>query len=436
VSSPESPKGKSRKGSPADRGKLVRFPRRAPPPPPQTHPDLWSTLRRLGPGVVTGAADLDPSAVVTATVAGAAFKLSLVWVVLLCVPFLLTIFSVASRVGTETRQGLLDLVRDHYGRGWAAAGAALTIVTNLVVIIADLMAVSDGFSIVLRQPRMYFVAGVAFSVWYILIFHDYKKITRALVLVSLPLYLYIAAALIAMPPAWQLIGQILTPRVRPSLGYVEAIVALLGSFLTPYILLWQVSSRTDPEHEPHAGDAHAATLVSMLLAFSVIVASASVLHLPHPADMTTREAAEALRPAVGSVGAIMFAIGIIGSGLVALPVLVSSMCYDVAQAVGWKYGLSENPWEAKGFYALISGSMFVAGAGAFLKINPVRALYWSMILAGMCLIPTLIFLIMVGNDRRIMRTVNSRWENFWIGAAAGGLIAAGATYLIWSIAAS
>jgi len=438
VSSPESPKGskgKSRKGTAADRGKVVRFPAPAPPPPPAEPTGLWTTVRRLGPGVVTGAADLDPSAVITATVVGATFKLSLVWVVLLCIPFLLTIFSVASRIGTETRQGLLDLVRDHYGRSWATAGAVVTIITNLVVIVADLMAVSDGFSIVLRQPRTYFVAGVAFSIWYILIFRDYKKITRALVVVSLPLYLYVVAALMSMPPVWQVLTQVFIPRAHPNAEYVESIVALLGSFLTPYILLWQVSSRTDPEHEPHTGDAHAATMVAILLAFSTMVASASVLHLAHPADMTTRQAAEALSPVVGSIGTILFAIGIIGSGLVALPVLVASMCYDLAQAVGWKYGLSENPWEAKGFYALISGSMFVAGAFAFLNINPVRALYWSMILAGICLIPTLVFLILIGNDRRVMRTVNTRAENFWIGAAAGGLVAAGLAYVYWKLIA-
>lgn len=438
MSSPESPKGskgKSRKGTAADRGKVVRFPAPAPPPPPAEPTGLWTTVRRLGPGVVTGAADLDPSAVITATVVGATFKLSLVWVVLLCIPFLLTIFSVASRIGTETRQGLLDLVRDHYGRSWATAGAVVTIITNLVVIVADLMAVSDGFSIVLRQPRTYFVAGVAFSIWYILIFRDYKKITRALVVVSLPLYLYVVAALMSMPPVWQVLTQVFIPRAHPNAEYVESIVALLGSFLTPYILLWQVSSRTDPEHEPHTGDAHAATMVAILLAFSTMVASASVLHLAHPADMTTRQAAEALSPVVGSIGTILFAIGIIGSGLVALPVLVASMCYDLAQAVGWKYGLSENPWEAKGFYALISGSMFVAGAFAFLNINPVRALYWSMILAGICLIPTLVFLILIGNDRRVMRTVNTRAENFWIGAAAGGLVAAGLAYVYWKLIA-
>ena len=218
--------GPFRKGSAADRGRLMRFPAlRA------ARPGFWRGLRQLGPGVVTGAADLDPSAVVTATVAGAAFQYSVVWVVLLCVPFLLTIFAVASRIGLESGQGLLAIVRGHYGKVWAWLGAGFTIVTNLVVIIADLMAVSESFSILLRQPRHFFVAVTAFSVWYVLIFHDYRKITRALVLVSLPLYLYLVAAFIAMPGPRQLLTSIVLPRVHLTADYVEVVVALFGSFL-------------------------------------------------------------------------------------------------------------------------------------------------------------------------------------------------------------
>ena len=424
---------KFRKGTPADRGKVLRFaPRSA--SPPQTDASVWRQLLALGPGVVTGAADLDPSAIITATVVGAAFGHSLLWVVLLCIPFLLTIFSVTARIGLETRKGLLDLVREKYGRNWALAGASLTIITNLAVIIADLMSVSDALGIILRQDREFFVAVVAFSVWYMLIFHDYRRITRFLVLLSLPLLTYVAVAvLVSRHDIGGLISGILVPHARLTSDYVAGLVALFGSLLTPYILLWQVSSRSDPGHQPHKGDAHAATLVSIVLAVSVIIAAAAVLHFPNPVDMTTRQAAEALRPAAGDWGVILFCIGIIGAGLVALPVLVASMCYDLAQAVGWNYGLSENPWEARSFYLLISISMLIAGVANYLPINPVKALYWSMILAGIMTLPTLIFILLISNDRRIMHTVNTRSQNFWIGAAAGAVVAAGFAFAVWKL---
>jgi Mn2+/Fe2+ NRAMP family transporter len=189
-------------------------------------------------------------------------------------------------------------------------------------------------------------------------------------------------------------------------------------------VLWQTSSRTDPGHEPHSADAYAATLVSAMLAISVMVAASSVLHLGKPMDMTTRQAAEALRPVVGDLGPILFSVGIIGSGLVAIPVLIASTCYSVAQAMGWPYGLSENPWEAKRFYVLISAAVVVAALGNFIHINPVKALYWSMLLAGVLTVPIFLFILIIANDRRIMRTTNTRLQNFWVGAATGGAAAA------------
>jgi Mn2+/Fe2+ NRAMP family transporter len=417
----------------ADRGgRVLRFPRtRAASAAEGTGGRLtvWRTIWRLGPGIVTGASDMDPSAVVTATVIGAAFKYSLLWVVVLCIPFLLTLFAVTARIGVETGEGVLDLMRGSYGRRLALVGAGLTILTNAAVVIADLMAVSDVFSVLTGLSRSFFVAVIAFSIWYILVFHDYRKITRVLVLLSLPLYMYVAAAVLTAPSLRVLLWNTFAPHFGSSAHVVEGIVALFGSLLTPYIVLWQTSSRTDPKHEPEKADSHAATLVVFVLSYSIMIAAASVLHLNQPIDMTTRQAAEALRPAVGDWGVVIFALGIIGSGLVALPVLVASMCYDLAQAIGWKYGLSENPWEAKGFYLLISGTMIIAATANFTPINPVKALYWSMILAGILTVPIFWFVLVVSNDRRIMRTTNTAWENFWIGAAAGGTGAATLVYL-------
>ncbi|MBV9073248.1 MAG: divalent metal cation transporter [Acidobacteria bacterium] len=429
VNFPKFPETRNRKGSPADRGRVVKFPEAA----AQARPKPSWSLSRVGPGIVTGAANLDPSAVVTATIAGAAFAHSLFWVVVLVVPFLLAIFSVTSRIGVQTGQGLLDLVRENYGRKFALAGAVFTIATNLAVVIADIMAVSDAFSILTGLSRMFFIAATAFFVWYILVFQDYQKITRALVLLSLPLYLYVAAAVLTSPNVGGLLHDIFIPKMQATSEYAENIVALFGSFLTPYIIIWQTSSRSDPEHEHHQADSILSTAVTFVLACSIMLAASAVLHFSNAPDMTTRQAAEALRPAVGDWGPTVFAIGIIGSGMVALPVLVASMCFDLAQAVGWKSGLSEKPWEAKRFYVLISAAVFVAAGANYMRINPVTALYWSMILAGVLLIPTLIFILVISNDRRIMRTVNSRWQNFWLGAAAGGAAAAGLIYMRYKV---
>lgn len=431
MSSPRFPRRPgSRKGDAADRGRIVAFP--AAEATTAASQRSWS-LWRLGPGVVTGAANLDPSAVVTATIAGAAFAHSLLWVVILIIPFLLAIFSVTGRIGAETGQGLLDIVRGHYGRKLAITGAVFTIISNLTVVIADIMAVSDAMSIITGLSRMFFVAATAFFIWYILVFQDYRKITQALVVFSLPLYLYVAAAIFTKPHLGQLVLDTFLPRMQANADYAQNIVGLFGSFLTPYIIIWQTSSRGDPGHQRHDADSFISTFVTFILASSIIVAASAVLHLNQASDMTTRQAAEALRPAVGDWGPIVFAIGIIGSGMVALPVLTASMCFDLAQAIGWKSGLSEKPWEAKRFYMLISAAVFVAAGANYARINPVSALYFSMILAGVLLIPTLIFILIISNDRRIMKTVNTRWQNFWLGAATGGTAAAGLIYLRYKL---
>ncbi|HJT54487.1 MAG TPA: divalent metal cation transporter [Candidatus Angelobacter sp.] len=396
------------------------------------HPE--GPFRQIIPGMVTGASDVDPALVLTATVAGATYQYSLLWSVLLCIPFLLAVFAVSARIGYETRKGLVDLLRGTYGRKVAIACALVVVVINMAMIVADLMAVTDAFSIVMQLPRMFFIAAVAFLVWYVLIFRDYRKITHALVLLSLPLFIYVAAAILAHPDWKQVISNSVFPHIPHGVGYPQTVVAIFGALLTPYVLVWQTSSRRE---EALAGisssggaEHQAGTVVTTVLCYSIMVAAGTVLRIPPGSDLTTRMAASALTPAVGVLGTSLFALGIIGAGMVALPVLVASMCYSVAEAMGWPSGLNETPWEAVRFYVMISGAMFVATALNFFKINPVSALYWSQVLAGGLTVPILVFILIVSNDRRVMRTTNSWWQNFWIGGSIGAVVTA-ALILFW-----
>lgn len=391
-------------------------------------------FRQIIAGMVTGASDVDPALVLTATVAGAIYQYSLLWSVLLCIPFLLAVFAVSARIGYETRQGLVDLLRGHYGRKVAIGCAGVVVVINMAMIVADLMAVTDAFSIVMQLPRMFFIAVVVFFVWYVLIFRDYRKITQALVLLSLPLFIYVAAAFLAHPHWSLVITHSLFPRIPHGVGYPETVVAIFGSLLTPYVLVWQTSSRREEAlagaSSPGGAEHRAGTIVTTVLCYSIMVTAGTVLRIPAGSDLTTRMAASALTPAVGVLGTTLFALGIIGAGMVALPVLVASMCYSVAEAMGWPSGLNETPWEAVRFYVMISGAMFVAAALNFFKVNPVSVLYGSQVLAGGLTVPILVFILMVSNDRRVMQTTNSWWQNFWIGASIGAVVTA-ALILFW-----
>jgi len=434
-----------RPGSSEDRGKVLRWPRSPAAGAAAAGPNrrLQNFLRRVASGFAAGATDLDPSLVLTATVAAAAYGYALLWVVVLCVPFLLSVFAVSARIGQETRQGLVDLLRSHYGRAAAIGCAGVVIIINMAMIVADLMAVTAGLGILLEQRRILFIAGAAFSVWFILIFHNYNKVTRVLVWLSLPLFAYLASALLAAPPLKQILVHTFVPHVARDPGYAMTIVALFGSLLTPYVLIWQTSSRREQTAvtvmESHSAAHRAGTFVTTLISYSVIVAAASALNpgsVPLGAKLASnisfRQAAMALDP-LGQLGPVLFALGIIGAGLVALPVLVASMCYATADAMGWKSGLTENPWEAKRFYVLISAVIFLAATANFFPINPVKAIYGSQVLAGILSAPILVFILLLSNDRRVMRTTNTASQNFWAGAASGALAAAGLLLLWWKL---
>jgi Mn2+/Fe2+ NRAMP family transporter len=390
---------------------------------------LKSRAAKALPGIIAGAADLDPAAVLTATVAGASFGYSLGWVVLLCVPVLFSVFAVSSRIGQETRKGLVELVRENYGRKMALLIALLIVAVNFAMIAGDLVAVSDGISLLTVFPRSYFLAIVGFTIWYVLIVGSYEKTTKALGTLTLILIAYVVAAYHVTDSFTGLARGIFLPQMHGSTAYMMGVVAVFGSLLTPDIIVWQTSSRRGlPEGltQAHVSESHAGTLVACLISLSAMIA-ASHLQVPNPSGMTTRTASEALGT-FGILGPVMFALGIIGSGLIALPILVASLCFSVAEAFGWKSSLSSQPWEARLFYVMISVTVFLGVFVDLFGVNTVKVLYFSQVMAGIVLVPIFAYILLVSNNTRIMRTTNTRFENFWLGIAALGMFISNALF--------
>lgn len=390
-------------------------------------------LRRLGgilPGIIAGAADLDPAAVMTAVVAGATFGYSVGWVVLACIPILWSVFSVSARLGTHSNRGLVELVRLRRNRRSAVVVALGMVAVNLAMIIADLRAVSEAFSVILQRSATFFYVAVAFSVWWILIRGSFQRVTRVLGAIALAQLAYVAAAVLATHSLTALLKGIFLPHVASSPEYAITVVALFGSLLTPDVIVWQTSSRRDRNQATPATDSHAGTFVAVLVSLSAIVC-ASALNVSDPDAMTIRLAASALAP-LGMLGPVLFALGIIGSGLVALPILVASMCYSIAEAVDWKTGLDQNPWEARLFYVLLSGTIFLSVITNFFPLNTVKILYWSQFMAGVVLIPILWNILRLTNDKTVVSRPNSVFENFWLGGAIGGSVVANGIF-IWSL---
>ncbi len=399
-------------------------------PPPMEPLSLFARMKRILPGIIAGAADLDPAAVLTATVAGASFGYSVGWVVLLCVPVLFSVFAVSSRIGSETKKGLVELVRENYGRKIAFSIALLIVAVNMIMIIGDIVAVSDSVSLLTATPRAFFLAPIGFTVWYVLILGNYEKATRALGVLTLLLIAYVAAAWHVTSSFGDLARGIFLPKIQMNTAYMMAVVAVFGSLLTPDVIVWQTSSKRGLPAglaQAHVSESHAGTLVACMISLSAIVA-ASQLHVPDPSSMSTRAASMALG-SFGNLGPVLFSLGILGSGLIALPVLVASLCFSVTEAFGWRSGLAVKPWDARMFYVMISITVLFATAVDFLGIHTVTVLYWSQVLAGVVLMPIFIYILLLSNNPKIMRTTNSRTENLFLGAATLAMLIANVLFL-------
>jgi Mn2+/Fe2+ NRAMP family transporter len=391
----------------------------------------FGTVGKVLPGIISGAADLDPAAVMTAVVVGASFGYSIGWVVIACVPVLWSVFSVSARLGLRSRRGLVEIIRLRRSKRSAVLVAAGMVSVNLAMIVADLRAVSDAFSVILRQSSIFFLVPVAFSVWWVLIRGGFQRVTRVLGFLALAQLAYVAAAILATSSFTALLHGIFVPHIPRTPAYAIAVIALFGSLLTPDVIVWQTSSQRDSNKATAAGgDSHAGTFVAALVSLSAVVC-ASALHVNDPYGMTIRTAAAAVAP-LGVLGPVLFALGIIGSGLVALPILVASMCYSIAEAVDWKSGLSQNPWEARFFYVLLSGTVFIAVLSNFAPLNTVKILYWSQIMAGVLLVPILWNILRLTNDRSVVGEPNSFFQNFWLGGAIGGSLLVNIVFL-WSV---
>jgi Mn2+/Fe2+ NRAMP family transporter len=406
--------GKRRPGTERDRGTVI-------PIDSQASGDKRG-ISRVIPGIIAGAADLDPAAVLTATVAGASFGLSVGWIVILCIPILMSVFGVSARIGAETRTGLIQLVRQHFGRSWAVILASMVAGVNILMIVADVSAVSEALSIVLTQPPYYFTAVVAFTVWYILTLAGYEKVNRTLSLLALFLFAYVAAAFLSNSSLLTVAKHIVRPTFSSHTGYVMALVAVFGSLLTPDVIVWQTSTKRESGATFHDSESMVGCVVAAVVSLCAIIA-ASTMHVADPSSMTSTDAAKALS-SLGSLGPVLFALGIIGSGMVALPILVASLCFSISEAADWHYGLNEKPWEARGFFILIAGVLLGAVVIAFIGVNTVRTLYWSQVLAGIFIVPILFFILWLSNDRRVMRSTNTPWQNFTLGFAVVGMIVA------------
>ncbi|MFA5884225.1 MAG: Nramp family divalent metal transporter [Acidimicrobiia bacterium] len=365
-------------------------------------------FKRLGPGIVTGAADDDPSGIGTYSQVGAAYGLGLVWFVPLVAPMAAAVQETAGRLGLVSGRGLATLIRRHFPR-WVLTGALLLVIlANTFNIAADVAAMAASTRLVVDLPQAVLVVAyvaLMMALELTLPYHRYARVLRWLALSLLAYVFVLASANVDWHEVW---SSLVSPSLVGGAGGIAALIAVFGTTVSPYLFFWQASEEVEEEtdrHDPVDRDHVRAMQIdviggmvsAVLIAFAIVVVAASTLH---PAGITTiatpDQAAQALEPLVGRAAGLVFSLGIVGLGLLSVPVLAGSTAYAVAETFDWHEGLSKRLRDARGFYAVVAGSMLTGTLVDFVGLDPIRALYLAAILNGLAAPPLIALMLVLG----------------------------------------
>jgi len=391
-------------------------------------------LKRLGPGLVTGAADDDPSGIATYSQVGAQFGYGLAWTMLFSFPLMAVIQAVSARIGCVTGAGIAKNLRRHYSP-WLLRGVVLLLViANVINLGADLGAMGAALGLLIGGPKLLY--ALAFGVVCILLetFLSYARYAAVLKWTTLSLFAYVAVAFAAHVPWQSALMATLVPHFVVDAPHAMALVAILGTTISPYLFFWQAAQEVEELNRRHvkplciaprdAGpelarirtDTIVGMSVSNLIALFIIFATAATLNASGMTDIeTSAQAAEALRPVAGVFTFALFAAGIIATGMLAVPVLAGSAAYGVSELFGWTEGLDRRPKEAKAFYATIAVATLGGVALNFTSLDPVKALYWSAVVNGVLAAPLMAVMMVIAMNRRIMGRLTLPWPMLVLG---------------------
>jgi NRAMP (natural resistance-associated macrophage protein)-like metal ion transporter len=397
-------------------------------------------LKSLGPGLITGASDDDPSGIGTYSQAGAQFGYGIGWTMLFTFPLMVAIQEISARVGRVTGQGISGNVCRHYPLWLLNIVVALLFIANTINIAADLGAMADATTLLVGGHAILYVLFFGVTSVVAQIFLDYKRYVAVLKWLTLSLFAYVAALAFARISWGEALAGILIPRFTWSGDYFTTIVAIFGTTISPYLFFWQASqeaedqrvdARKQPLIEKHYGARkefsriRADTIVGMafsnLIALSIIVTVAATLHVAGKTDIqSSAQAAEALRPIAGPFAEAIFALGIVGTGLLAIPVLAGSTAYAVGEGRQWPVGLARKPKEAAAFYGVLALSAGFGIALNFTSINPISALYWSAVINGVLAVPVMVLLMVMARRHDVMGRYVITGPLYWLGWLSTG----------------
>jgi NRAMP (natural resistance-associated macrophage protein)-like metal ion transporter len=405
---------------------------------------LTRLAKALGPGLITGASDDDPSGIGTYAQAGAQYGFATLWTTLAMLPMQTAVQYICARIGLVTGKGLAGVLREHYRRALYPAVIAL-VIANTLNAGADIGAIAAAINLLVPIEAYVFIVPVSLAIIALQLLGSYRLIEKVFKWLALALLAYIGAALFARPDIVKVLAGSLIPTIRLDPAYIGIVVALLGTTISPYLFFWQASQEVEEqisigrrklrarqgasrfELKYALWDTIAGMVFSEIVAYFIILTTGATLFVAGKHDVASAtDAAQALRPLAGDASALLLAVGLIGAGVLAVPVLTGSAAYGVSEAFGWASGLDRKLTRAPQFYAVIVAATLVGMAINYLGINPITALVLSAVLNGLVGAPLLILVMLVSNDRAVMgERTNGRLLNVvgWLTTIVMGVAA-------------
>lgn len=410
-------------------------------------------FRNLGPGLITGAADDDPSGISTYSTAGAAFGYGMLWTALFSLPLMTAVQLMCARIGLVSGRGLAAVLRRYYSRPVLWFACILLLTANTINIAADLSGMAEAAELLTGWDSLWFTPIFTITILVLLIFASYRRIARIFKWLTLVLFAYVGAAFLAHPNWMEVARATILPQFPLDREHLMTFIAILGTTISPYLFFWQAAQEVEEEkaegkmtvgrrmgatHEQlkdARNDVMTGMSFSVVIFYFIILTTGATLHQSGHRDIqTAREAAEALRPLAGNMASLLFSIGLIGTGFLGVPVLAGSAAYAVAEGAAWRAGINERPRMAKKFYGVVAIAMLAGMSFDYAGFNAIKMLFWAAVINGLLAPPLIIIILLVCNNPRVMgEHVNGRWLNL-LGILTAGVmtLAAAATLFSWN----
>ena len=403
----------------------------------------YSALKQLGPGLITGAADDDPSGIATYSQAGAQFGFGMLWTVVFTYPLMCGIQTVSARLGCLSGRGLAANIKAEFPKPVLYAIVGLLMLANTINIAADIAAMGEALRLLLGGSAHVYSVTFGLLCLMLQVFIPYQRYVRYLKWLTLALLAYVAVVFTISVPWFEVAQRVVWPQLALTRDSIMMIVAVFGTTISPYLFFWQAAQEMEDLRSSHAAgetitlvvaqghlrrikwDTYIGMGFSNVVAFFIILSAAATLHRAGITDIqTSAQAAEALRPLAGDFAFLLFSLGIIGTGMLAVPVLAGSAAYAVVESFDWHSGLDKKLHEAKEFYAIIALATLGGVLLNFTSIDPIKALFWSAVINGVIALPIMVVMMLLGSNARVMGrfTIGKRLR--WLGWLATAVMGA------------